>query len=196
MGYYLQKADFTRYIPLANLDAITETDDTVWQKMLSSVIETASSYMRFRYDTVKEFLPIETHVPANTYLINERVTDGTDLYFAIQAVPTLTPLTDTAFWTKADSRNQAMIDVIVVLVLYSIYSRINGSEIPNWIQVLYDGGDPRQTAGKIGYLKEIRKGTVDIDISLLADVADGTNQSGNSFAFGSAVGAVVRNTSI
>jgi len=196
MGYYLQKADFTRYIPLANLDSITEADDTVWQKMLSSVIETASSYMRFRYDTVKEFLPIETHVPANTYKIDERVFDGTDLYFAIQAVPTLTLLTNTLFWTKADSRNQAMIDVIVVLVLYSIYSRINGSEIPNWIQVLYDGGDPRQTAGKIGYLKEIRKGTVDIDIDLLADVADGTNQSGNSFAFGSAVGAVVRNTSI
>lgn len=196
MGYYLQKQDFERYITETNLDGITETTDSIWQKMLSSVIETASSYMRFRYDTVKEFLPIETHVPADPYLINARVIDGTDLYFAVQAVPGGTLLTNTAFWTKADSRNQAMIDVIVVMVLYSIYSRINGSEIPNWIQVLYDGGDSRQTAGKLGYLKDIRRGTVQIDISLLSDVEDGTTQSGDSFAHGSAVGAVIRNTSI
>ena len=196
MGFYLLKTDFNRYATVTTLDGITESTDSVWELALSSVIETVSSYLRFRYDTVKEFLPIDVHVPVNTYLSGARVIDGTDLYFAIQDVPTLTLLTNILFWTKADSRNSAIVDIVVVLVLYAIYSRINGSEIPNWIQVLYDGGDPQQRAGKIGYLKEIRKGTVQIDLALLPEVADGTDQSGNSFAFGTAEGAVLKNTSI
>lgn len=196
MAEYLIKADFDRYITSANVDSITESNDGVWKLALLSVIETVSSYLRFRYDTDKEFAPVIPYVNAGAYKINDRVLDGTDFYFAIQDVPALTVLTDTAFWTKSDSRNQAIVDIVVVLVLYAVYSRINGSEIPNWIQVLYDGGDSQQRAGKIGYLKEIRKGTVQINLALLAQVADGTDQSGNSFAHGSATNAVQRNTSI
>jgi len=196
MGFYLLKTDFKRIITIGNLDGVTDSDETVWEEQLSSAIEVASSYLRFRYDTDKEFAPIETHVLADAYLKDARVINGTDLYFAIQDVPALTALTDTDFWTKADSRNPAMVEVIVVLVMYIIYSRINGSEIPNWIQVLYDGGDQQQRAGKIGYLKDIRKGTVQINLDLLAAVEDGTDKSGNSFAFGNATDSVAKNTSI
>lgn len=196
MGNYLLKSDFYGTISEKNLDGITDSTDSIWQKELLSEIEVAASYLRFRYDTDNEFSSIETHVPADTYLKDARVIDGTDLYFAIQDVPTLTLLSNTAFWTKADSRNPAMVQVIVVLVLYTIYSRINGSEIPNWVQVLYDGGDSQQRAGRLGYLKDIRKGTVQININLLPEVEDGTTQSGNSFAHGSATNAVIKNTSI
>jgi hypothetical protein len=195
MANYLLKSDFEQFITIGNLDGITQTNDSIWENN-SSEIEVTASYLRFRYDTDKQFKGIETHVPANTYLKDARVIDGTDLYFAIQDVPALTLLTNTTFWTKADSRNPAIVQIVVVIVLYNIYSRINGSEIPNWIQVLYDGGDSQQRGGKIGYLKEIRKGTVQINLDLLPQVEDGTDQSGNSFAHGSAVGAVQRNTSI
>lgn len=195
MAFYLLKSDFQRYITDTNLDGITEADDSAWQKMLSSVIETVSSYMRFRYDTDKEFVLTE-HVPADTYLAGDTVIDADKFYIAIQDVPATTLITNVAYWTESDFRNQAMIDVVLVFVLYGIYSRINGSEIPNWIQVLYDGGDSQQRGGKLGYLKEIRKGTVQTTIPLLTDVEDGTTQSGNSFAHGSASGAVTRNTSI
>ncbi|MEK0369744.1 MAG: hypothetical protein QQN55_01115 [Nitrosopumilus sp.] len=195
MALYLLKTDFERYITGSNLDGITESTDSTWQKMLASVIETVSSYMRFRYNTDKEFILID-HVLANTYVEDATVVDSNKFYTAIQDVPATTPITNTSFWKEGDFRNQAMVDVVIVLVLYSIYSRINGSEIPNWIQVLYDGGDSQQRGGKLGYLKEIRKGTVQINLALLADVEDGTTQSGNSFAHGSAVGAVTRNTSI
>jgi hypothetical protein len=195
MAFYLLKTDFNRYTTPTKLDGITESTDSVWQLALSSVIETVSSYLRFRYDTDKEFI-LEDHVLADTYVSGARVVDSDKFYTAIQDVPTLKPITDVLFWKESDFRNPAMVDINVVLVLYAIYSRINGSEIPNWIQVLYDGGDPQQRAGKIGYLKEIRKGSVQINLALLADVEDGTDQSGNSFAYGSAVGAVKRNTSI
>ena len=196
MANYLIKTDFDRYITSSNLDSITETVDSVWQLALTSVVETVSSYLRFRYDTDKEFAPIVPHVLADAYLLDARVIDGVDLYFAIKDAPANTALSDTAFWTKGDSRNQAIVDVVVVLTLYAVYSRINGSEIPNWIQVLYDGGDVQQRAGKMGYLKEIRKGSVQINLALLPKVEDGTDQSGNSFAYGSATNAVQRNTSI
>ena len=196
MGNYLLKSDFYSVISEENLDGITDSTDSIWQNELLSAIEVAASYLRFRYDTDKEFAPIETHVLAGTYEENARVIDGTDLYFAIQDVPANTPLTDVLFWTKADSRNPAIVQIIVVLVLYTIYSRINGSEIPNWIQVLYDGGDSQQRGGKLGYLKEIRKGTVQINLGLLPEVEDGSTQSGNSFASGYAEYVVKRNTSI
>ena len=198
MAFYLLKTDFNRYTTETALDGITESTDSVWQLALSSVIETVSSYLRFRYDTDKEFAPIKEHEVANTYLLNARVIDISNdkLYVALKDVPATTLITATEFWKESDSRNSAIVDVVVVYVLYGIYSRINGSEIPNWIQVLYDGGDSQQRAGKVGYLKEIRKGTVQINLELLAEVADGTDQSGNSFAHGAAVGAVNRNTSI
>ncbi|MEK0371116.1 MAG: hypothetical protein QQN55_08185 [Nitrosopumilus sp.] len=196
MSNYLLKSDFERFITLTNLDGITDATDPIWEIELLSTIEVVSSYLRFRYDTDKEFKPIEPHVPANTYLIGDRVIDGTDLYFAIQDVPAATLLTDILFWTKADSRNPAIVQIVVVLILYNIYSRINGSEIPTWIQVMYDGGDSQQRGGKLGYLKDIRKGTVQINLALLPEVEDGTDQSGNNIAFGSAIVAVNRNTSI
>ena len=196
MDNYLLKSDFYRFITETNLDGITESDDSIWWTELLSSIEVAASYLRHRYDTDKEFAIIKTHVVTDTYETGERVIDGTDLYFAVQDVPANTLLTDTAYWTKADSRNPAIVQIVCVLVLYNIYSRINGSEIPNWIQVLYDGGDSQQRGGKLGYLKEIQKGTVQIDVPLLADVEDGTTQSGNSFAYGNATDVVQRNTSI
>ena len=117
MGFYLLKTDFDRYTTAVKLNGITDNIDIVWQLALSSVIETVSSYLRFRYDTDKEFATIESHVITNTYLSGARVVDGTDLYFAIQDVPVSTALTDTAFWTKGDSRNSAIVDIVVVLVL-------------------------------------------------------------------------------
>ena len=192
---FITKTDFKRYITENNLDNIIENDDQVWIDTLSSVIEVVSSYLRFRYDTDNIF-NIFIHIPADTYLEGQSVIDSDLLYIAIIDVTAGEPITETTYWKQSDTRNQAIVDIMVVIVLYTIYSRINGSEIPNWIQVLYDGGDSQQRAGKIGYLKEIRKGTVEIKLPLLPDVADQTTQSGNAISHGSAVNAVAKHTSI
>lgn len=192
---FLIKTDFKRYITEQNLDNITESEDTVWISTLVSAIETVASYMRFRYDTDKIFNILQ-HVPADAYEAGAEVIDSQNIYTSIISVPATTPITNTTYWKQSDTRNQAIVDILVVFVLYTIYSRINGSEIPNWIQVLYDGGDSQQRGGKLGYLKDIRKGTVSIKLPLLSDVEDQTTQSGNSMSYGSAKGAVERNTSI
>ena len=192
---FVTKKDFERYITEENLDNITVTTNQVWIDSLSSVIEVVSSYLRFRYDTDNIF-NVFNHVPADTYLEGQSVIGSELIYVAIIDVPASTPITNTTFWKQTDTRNQAIVDIMVVFVLYAIYSRINGSEIPNWIQVLYDGGDSQQRGGKLGYLKEIRKGTVSINLPLLADVEDQTTQTGNAMSYGSATEVVKRNTSI
>ena len=192
---FIIKTDFERYITEENLNNITVSDNQVWISSLSSVIEVVSSYLRFRYDTDNIF-NIFKHVVADTYTDGQSVIDNELIYIAVKDVPATTLITDTTYWKQSDTRNQAIVDIMVVFVLYAIYSRINGSEIPNWIQVLYDGGDSQQRAGKLGFLKEIRKGTVEINLPLLPDVEDQTTQSGNSISHGSAIGAVTRNTSI
>ena len=192
---FITKQDFDRYITQENLNAITQNNDGVWILALSSVIETVSSYLRFRYDTDNIF-NIFIHVPADAYATGISVIEGDLIYISIDAVPAGQPITNETYWKQSDTRNQAVTDIMVVLILYALYSRINGSEIPNWVQVLYDGGDSQQRGGKLGFLKEIRKGTVEINLPLLPAVEDQTTQSGNSIAYGSAVGAVTRNTSI
>lgn len=196
MGNYLIKRDFYSFTTETILNGVTDLDDNVWVNELPASIEVVSSYLRFRYDTDKEFKPIIAHDNSDVYLEGERVIDNDILYYALQDVPTATLITDTAYWKEGDTRNSALVQVLVVIVLYNIYSRLNGSEIPNWLQVMYDGGDSQQRGGKLGYLKDIRKGTVQINLDLLPEVENGDTQSGNSFAYGSAKDSLYKNTSI
>ena len=195
MGYFLLRDDFKSHITLANLDRITDSDDTVWQQNSNTAIETAASYMRNRYDVSKVFLPIETWVDQD-WPIGTRVTNGGLLYYAIQDVTTGTLITDTLFWTQGDGRNTKIIEIVIDLVLFNIYNRLNGSEIPQFIQIRYDGADAQQRGGAMGHLKGISKGDIQSDLPLLADVEDGTKLSGNRIINGNAADVVNKHTSI
>jgi hypothetical protein len=197
---YLLKSDFESLITGEDLDRLTNTTDRVWEKAEKSAIEEASSYMRNRYDVSQEFRSINLHVQTNAYALDDRVYvpngDDNDIYIALQDVPATTVITDPLFWKQTDDRNPKIVEVVMIVLLYSNYTRINGSEIPAWLILRYDGGDVKQTGGVIGYLKNIQRGTIETTVPLLADVADGTTQTGNKIAYGSASDAVDRNTSI
>lgn len=204
MGYII-KNDFISLLTLDDLDRLTNTDDRVWQRGEASAIEETASYLRHRYDTVKEFRQITLYNAVNAYNEGDRVylienaglaNEEYRYFTAIQDVPTLQPITDTAFWTAGDDRNQKLITGVILIILYELYTRLNGSEIPNWLGLRYDGGDPQARGGIIGYLKQVQKGTVTLDLDLLEDVEDGTTQSGNRIAYGTAETIVDRNTSI
>lgn len=185
MAFFLLKDDFKSHITLADLDRVTDSNDAIWEQNLAIAIEFESSFMRNRYDVSAVFSPIETWVDQD-WPIGTRVQDGGLLYYAIQDVITGTLITDTAFWTQGDSRNQKIIEITIDIILFNIYNRLNGSEIPNYLQIRYDGADGQQRGGAMGYLKAIANGLVQADLPLLEDVADGTRQSGNEIIFGSA----------
>jgi hypothetical protein len=70
---------------------------------------------------------------------------------------------------------QIMIDV----VLYHILSRIQPRNIPDLRKERYDGNDPNQNSGAVGFLKRIQKGIVDMDLPLHYD-----EERGQVFSFG------------
>lgn len=196
MGLFIQKQDFKQAIEIDALDGITDGENDVWKRQLPATIEFVSSYIRHRYDVETIFKPLEKHTDQKTYLQGDRVFVGAKLYNAISDIAIGIPITDTTFWEEKDTRNPMIVEVVLIMVLYNIYTRINGSEIPGWLQVMYDGGYERGVGGKLGWLKEIRKGTVDVDLPLLPNVESGEDQSGNRISFGVATSAINRNNAI
>lgn len=196
---YLIKNDFRRVITVADFEGLIDSDDNVWQDAELSAVEEVKSYLRHRYDVAAEF-DKEEHDSTLTYEEGDVVivTTGSNqgVYVALQDVPTSTLITDAAFWKLSDPRNSKMVTATVLIVLYENYTRLNGSEIPNWLQLRYDGGDVKQLGGIMGYLKAVQKGTVEPDLVLKSDVADGTSQTGNRVAFGNASTVVTRNSVI
>lgn len=196
---YLLKSDFDRVITTIDLDKLTDSTDSVWQSAELSALEEIKSYMRYRYDVAIEF-DLVAHLQANTYqegdIVIIQIGNNSGVYRALSDVPANTEITNTTFWIKEDPRNAKLVTTCVIIILYENYARLNGTEIPNWLQLRYDGGDVRQSGGIIGYLKNIQRGVIEPDIPLLADVADQTVQTGNNIVAGTASDVVNRNTAI
>lgn len=197
---YLIRQDFESIISLDNLDRLTNSNDRVWQAAEKVALEEMKSYMRHRYDVDYEFRGIVLHDQALSYLEDERVyiDDGSVItfYVALQDVPANTLITDSSFWKEGDDRNQKLVNICTIILLYENYTRLNGNDLPNWLAVRYDGNDPLQKGGAIGYLKNIQKGVVSLDLRLLEDVQSGDDQSGNRISYGAAEGVKNRNFSI
>jgi hypothetical protein len=84
------------------------------------------------------------------------------------------------YWIEGDNRNQMILQIMIDVVLYHIFSRIQPRNIPDLRKERYDGNDPNQNSGAIGYLKRVQKGTVDLDLPVHND-----QERGQVFSFGS-----------
>lgn len=197
---YILKNDFSRVIVLTQLDEITVGDDDIINLAEVSAVEEAAGYMRHRYDTNKEFRSIVQHDAAISYEEGARVfalvAEKPVMYIAKRDVSIGALITSTADWEQRDDRNQKVIVSVIIGTLYELYTRLHGSDIPNWLAVRYDGNSSLQTGGIIGYYKNVQKGRIQADIPLLPDVADGTDKSGNRIAYGVATAAKRNNTAI
>jgi hypothetical protein len=83
-------------------------------------------------------------------------------------------------WIEGDNRNPMILQLMVDVVLYHILSRIQPRNIPDLRKERYDGNDPNQNSGAIGYLKRIQKGDVQLDVPLHYDT-----ERGQAFSWGS-----------
>lgn len=177
MPSFIIKEDFEQVISLEDLDRITDSNDLVWERSMEANIEYVSCYLRHRYDTDKVFSKIYTHSSSVAWIEGDRVIDGGILFYALQDVPIGIPITDTVYWGVGDTRNKKIVLVVITLIMYDIYTRLNGVDIPSYIQVKYDDS--------ISYLKDAgTKSLITIDLPLRASVEDGTDQSGNIFIHG------------
>lgn len=86
----------------------------------------------------------------------------------------------TKYWTLGDNRNAKIVELMIDIVVYHTHARIQPRNIPEVRKERYDGNDPDQKGGAIGYLKLVQKGTVQLDIPRHDD-----NQRGQNISYGS-----------
>ncbi len=84
------------------------------------------------------------------------------------------------YWTLGDNRNAKIVELMIDIVVYHTHARIQPRNIPEIRKERYDGNDPDQKGGAIGYLKLVQKGTVQMDLPRHDDDQRGQNVTWNS----------------
>jgi len=90
--------------------------------------------------------------------------------------------TDATKWTLGDNRNQEIVQNLLDITLYNLHCRINPRNVPDLRKERYDGNEPQQRGGAIGWLKHVSKGDVYLDCPVVLP------EQGNSINWGNANG--------
>jgi len=83
-------------------------------------------------------------------------------------------------WQAGDNRNPAIIQFMIDMVLYHLCARGQYMTMTDMRKERYDGNDPRQIGGAVGFLKQVSKGNVTLDVKRHND-----NEQGQRFIYGS-----------
>jgi len=183
---FLVKDDYTTLIRQDKLDQIIQTDDAILQKALPAAQEEAAGFIRHRYDEDKVFKTV-TEVATNTVsgvTIGDRFYQTTSKLFYVATAEGGTDLTDTNNFDQTDDRNPKLVEVVVDIVLYNLHSRINPKSVPTHRRIRYDGDDPKQQGGALGWLKMVQKGTIEPSLPAIVDENGVSPQSSESLAYG------------
>jgi len=83
-------------------------------------------------------------------------------------------------WIAGDNRNQLIVMRLIDITLFHLHSRINPRNVPDLRKERYDGNSPAQIGGAIGWLKQIAKGEVSVDVAEIAPEQNLSINFGNS----------------
>ena len=97
---------------------------------------------------------------------------------------------DVTKWALGDNRNALIVQYLLDITLYHLHSRINPRNVPDLRKERYNGNDPMDRGGAIGYLKSVASGSVNCDIPEI-DPAQG-----NSIRWGNANGSTTRSSNM
>jgi hypothetical protein len=183
---FLVKDDYITLIRQDKLDQITEADDTILNKALPAAQEEAAGFIRHRYDEAKVFKAVK-EVTTNTVsgvTTGDRFYQTTEKKFYVATADSGTDLANTDFFSQEDDRNPKLVEVVVDILLYNIYSRINPKSVPTHRRIRYDGDDPKQQGGAMGWLKMVQKGTIEPNLPAIVDANGVSPQNTESVAYG------------
>lgn len=105
------------------------------------------------------------------------VSENNSLYVCIKETTAGIYPDNTTYFEKKDSRNPRIVEIVCDIVLYNIIPRLNNIDISPIIKERYDGNDPRQIAGAVGWLKMVVKENLSINSPLR--LSGQTDQTGN-----------------
>jgi len=186
MAMFLIKDDYTPLMRQDRLNEVIESDDAILTKALPAAQEEAAGFIRHRYDETRVFKSVtetadDTVTAATT---GDRFYQTTTKLHYTAIADGGTDLTSATDFEQKDSRNPKLVEVTVDIVLYNIHSRINPKSVPDQRRIRYDGDDPTQKGGAIGWLKMVQQGTVTPDLPVITDGDGETPQNTESAAFG------------
>lgn len=91
--------------------------------------------------------------------------------------------TDLTKWTLGDNRNQEVVQNLLDITLYNLHCRINPRNVPDLRKERFDGNEPQQRGGAIGWLKNISSGKIYLDSPEILP------EQGNSINWGNSNGS-------
>lgn len=183
---FLIDVDYTTLIKQDRLNDIIDSEPDILTKALPAAQEEAAGFIRHRYDETKTFKSV-TVVADNTVsgvTAGDRFYNSTSKLFYVATADGGVDLTNTSFFEQKDDRNPKLVEVVVDIVLYNIHSRVNPKTVPTHRRIRYDGDDPKQQGGALGWLKMVQKGTITPDLEVITDENGDTPQNTESVAYG------------
>ncbi|GAF75756.1 unnamed protein product [marine sediment metagenome] len=184
---FIQPTDYSVLITDEQLAQITTEQSDIDTCILQSE-EEIKEYLRHRFDVDFDMRVVTTPAdPATvTALKDARLYDGTaKLYYLCIADATAQPLTNTAFFTQIDDRNQKLVQITIDVFLYHLHTRLNPRNIPTHRKIRYDGdGDIQKSMNAIKWLTMVQKGTIAPNLTVILDDDGEQLDSGQSIIYG------------
>lgn len=191
--YFITEDDLKPYVNDVDFAVLDQGDDSNWQQLSLAVKDEIQSYLGHRYDI--DFDLRGLNLSADGLGIDASVNDRfyqttTGLHYICISDATGQDLTNTAYFTQSDSRNNIVKMRFIDMLLYHLHSHITPQNIPTIRQQRYDGDDSKQAGGAIGWLKMLQKGDVTTILTVLLD--DDGNEEGERITYGSVISSTVK----
>ena len=183
MNYFLVSDDYSSLIESTDLAIVDGADTGVLSQSMQTAIEEVAGYLRHRYNEKEIFKTIAVSSDGLSITASNgsrHYQSATKKHYVCIKDATDIDLTNTTYFTNIDERNTKIVQVTIDILLYHMHSRISPRNIPTLRRVRYDGDDPAQRGGAIGYLKQVQKGTITPNLP----VTDNSDQSGHRIAWG------------
>ena len=185
MNYFLVSDDYSTLIESSDLAIIDGASTDILNQSMNTALEEVKGYIRNRYNENEIFKTIQITADG----LNITASNGDRLYesttkkhYVCIADAVSKGITETAYFTEKDERNPKIVQVAIDILLYHLHSRISPRNIPDLRRLRYDGDDPAQRGGAIGYLKQVQKGVITPNLP----VSDNSDQSSHRIAYGTA----------
>lgn len=146
-------------------------------------------------------LPYSEFDPTVTYAVGNQIWYENKTYTCVKACVGIYPTvaefwgTGTAYtvtgiypdnttkWTLGDNRNQQIVLYLIDITLYHLHSRINPRNIPDLRKERYNGNDPMDRGGAIGWLKSVAHGNIQADLPVASPKQGLSMRSGNAGSY-------------
>jgi len=183
MDYFLVSDDYSKLIESTDLAIVDGGDSDVLNKSMDSAVEEVAGYIRHRYNEKLIFKTVAiTATGTGVTALNgsRHYQSATKKFYTCILDATSESLTNTTYFTEGDNRNPKIVDTVITSLLYHMHARISPRNIPDLRRLLYDGDDPQQRGGAIGYLKQVQKGIITPDLPII----DNSDQASHRIAYG------------